>query len=361
MLCPHPGYGPAPMTGMTWIGESYARALNRALFSTSDGTIFNYVLRKHVEIPACGAVLISKPLEGLKEYGYVDMVNCIIGEGDAVMDKVATLVADPERRQAVAQAGYELAHSRHTTRHCDQVYRWFLRHRELRPGESIIQHGTFGAFEAVSDGRSGAIPPAIQTNELTLIVEQAERDYRNGLLMQCLQKLDRVLKMKMEQAPARLLLVRALLMSGKPQEAAQNGHVLFDIARNVYQAPEPDPVEWAWWVITQVCRGDLNGANAALRAFPALCHSELRRAAWLLGSLLGRADSPPAGGRQKGDRPSVAVSLETALSNWLAEIEAMLRRCNQLGLAEAVSTLAQRNGLVARIIACACAVLSAAA
>src|SRR5262249_41726356 len=70
MVCPHPGYSASPSIGISWTGEAYARALNRSLFSITDGSIFNCVLRKHVEIPGSGALLVSQPIDGLKEYGF---------------------------------------------------------------------------------------------------------------------------------------------------------------------------------------------------------------------------------------------------------------------------------------------------
>ncbi len=339
MICPHPGYRASPTVGMGWVGESYARALNRSQFSICDGSIFNCVLRKHVEIPACGAILISQPIDGLKEYGFVDMENAVIGEGEALLAKIAALITDPSRLLNVARSGQKLAHARHASKHCDQLYRWFLRRRELKPGQTIIQHGTFGPFEVVENGRSGAARPfPIQANELTESYREADEDYRSGAPGICLKKLSRILELKKEYAPARLLFVRALLKSGRPQDAAQQALFLFRFAKQADQAPEPDPVEWAWWVIGNLCRGDLAQAGAALDVYPALGHPELRRAAWLVAALQGQTRPRPQPAK-KSDRPSVAISLAPSLASWLAEVEDLLRRCNQFGFADMVSAL----------------------
>jgi len=339
MMCPHPGYRASPDAGMGWVGEPYARALNRSQFSICDGSIFNCVLRKHVEIPACGAILVSQPIDGLKEYGFVDMENAVIGEGPPLLAKIAALLADPSRLSSVARSGRELAHTRHASKHCDQLYRWFLRRRELKSGQTIIQHGTFGSFEVVEDGRSGAVRPfPMQSNELTESYSEAEQDYRSGAPGICLKKLSRIFELKKEYAPARLLFVRALLKSGRAQEAAQQALYLFRFAKQADQAPEPDPVEWAWWVIANLCRGDLAQAGAALDGFPALGHSELRRAAWLVARLQGQTRPPPQP-KKKSDRPSVAISLAPTLESWLGEVEDLLRRCNQFGFADTASAL----------------------
>ena len=339
MICPHPGYRASPDVGMGWVGESYARALNRSRFSICDGSVFNCVLRKHVEIPACGAVLVSQPIDGLKEYGFIDMENAVIGEGQPLLAKIAALIADPSRLLSVAQSGRELAHARHASKHCDQLYRWFLRRRELKPGQTIIQHGTFGSFEVVEDGRSGAVRSfPVQANELAESYKEAEQDYRSGAPGICVKKLSRIFELKKEYAPARLLFVRALLKAGRPQDAAQQSLYLFHFAKQADQAPEPDPVEWAWWVIANLCRGDLAQAGAALDTFPTLSHSELRRAAWLVARLQVQTRVPPQPAK-KSDRPSVAISLAPSLASWLAEVEGMLRACSQFGFADAVSAL----------------------
>jgi hypothetical protein len=344
MVCPHPGYKAAPGVGIGWVGEDYARALNRSQFSICDGSIFNCVLRKHVEIPATGAILISQPIDGLKEYGFADMENAVIGEGGALMTKIAALIADPARLHAVAKAGFELAHSRHASRHCDQLYRWFRLKRDLKPGESIVQHGTFGAFEIVRDGRSGALRTfPLQPNELTNAYLEAERDYADGAPGTAARKLVRVLELKKDYAPARLLLVRALLMSGRAQDAAQHARYLYNFAKQADQAPEPDPYEWSGWVLVNLCQGNLAQARGALESFPDLRHVELRRAACLIARLAGEASSVPQAARAD-DRPSVTVFHRPSLNAWLKDVESMLRACGQMRFAEAASALARESG-----------------
>ena len=339
LMCPHPGYRASSAVGLSWVGEPYARAINRSQFSICDGSVFNCVLRKHVEIPACGAILISQPIDGLKEYGFVDMENAVIGEGNALFAKIAELLDNPTRMQAIARAGFELVHARHASTHCDQLYRWFLVRRELRPGETIIQHGTFGAFEAVADGRSGALRsfPA-QASEMAASYGEAEQDYRSGAPTTCIKKLGKILELMKEYAPARLLLTRALLMAGRGREAQQNACFLYNFAKLADQAPEPDPVEWASWIVANLCCGDMAKARAALDAYPSLAHSELRRAQWLTRRLQGEA-APQPSPRSKTDRPSIAVSLAPSLSAWLTEVEEMLRQCGQFGFAKSAAAL----------------------
>ncbi len=343
MICPHPGYKAAPGVGVGWVGEDYARALNRAQFSICDGSMFNCVLRKHVEIPASGAILVSQPIDGLREYGFLDMENAVIGEGGALMAKIAALIADPARLKTVANAGFELVHSRHASRHCDQLYRWFVQRREVKPGDSIVQHGTFGAFEIVRDGRSGALRTVpLQPNELVNAYEEAERDYLGGAPGTAARKLARVLELKKDYAPARLLLVRAMLLTGRAQDAAQHARYLYNFAKQAEQAPEPDPYEWAGWILVNVCQGNLAQARAALESFPALRHAELRRIAWLISRLAGEASLVPEGPR-KDDRPSVTVFHSTSLGAWLREVESMLRACGQSRHADAVSALVRET------------------
>ncbi len=338
LLVPHPGYGTAAGNFFSLVGEDYARALNRALFSICDGSIFDCVLRKHVEIPASGAILISQPIAGLAEYGFVDMENCIIGEGDALFAKIDAVIADPDRLQSIARAGFALAQSRHAAPHADQLYRWFRLRRDLNPGQTIVQHGTFGRFEAVTDGRQGALCPfAPPINELARAITAAEQDYRQGDMPAAFAKVKEVLEAKNEFAPARLLLVRILLKSGFADQAVDNSLFLFSLAQQIYGAPEPDPVEWAWYVIALACRGELDRARLELARYPSQRHAELRRTAWLIDRLGGGTAALPDGRLLPTDRPSIAVQHIADFAVWLDDAREMLQNCGQVALLSQLS------------------------
>lgn len=326
-LNPHPGYGPDKGVGV--LGHNFAAQICRSRFSIADGTIFHYLLRKHLEIPACGALLISEPMPTLEEYGFRDMENCVVGEGDDLLDRLELLRKSPELYAQIAAAGNRLVHERHSARANRILGRWFEAHKALKPGQTLIQHGTFGAFEAVSDGRQGVIPAYTQLpDELAGMTVAAEASYHNGQLDQCLNQINAMLAIKPEYAPARLLMVRLLLRAGRLDLASEEYHglFLFTWGARYYGGWEPDPVELAWWIMVKLCQRDFNTVNGLLAQYASMRHVELRRVKWLAESLQGRTQPAPAE-KLATDRCSVAVHLHSSFTDWLSEALAILNIC----------------------------------
>src|SRR5262249_48591303 len=52
-----------------------------------------------------------------------------------------------------------------------------------------------------------------------------------------------------------------------------------------YKAADPDPVEWAYLVVSLLCLGKLNEASQHASQFPALHHPELDYARWAVAAL----------------------------------------------------------------------------
>ena len=317
---PHPGYGREVTQGL--VGEAFFRTMGRARISLTDGTLFNYVVRKHLEIPACGTLLLTPPIQNLADYGFQDMVNCVMGEGDSLTDKVEMLLKDGERLDTIARAGHDLVHARHAASRSDFLYDWFVARRNLKPGQTLIQHGLFGAYEAVWDGRQGMISSyEWSPDPLTRSVAEAQQDYARGDLVACWNRVDSALAMRIDHAPARFLLNRLLLRRGMVSEVLQpqNGLFQFNFSRLCFFTPEADPVELAWWVLAHICGRKLAEAEALLLTFTHVRHAELRRVRWLLDNLRGRAVPLPAE-KRPDDRPSVMYNTASSFSEWLADV-----------------------------------------
>lgn len=321
---PHPGYGREVKNGL--VGADFFRTMARARFSLTDGTIFHAVVRKHLEIPACGTVLLAEPMECMPEYGFVDMENCVLDDGEALMDKVALLLKDEDRRRAIARAGHDLVHSRHAASKSDFLYNWFMAWRALRPGQTLVQHGLFGPYEAVSDGRQGLISSYTWAPDLlSRMIGQGEQDYARGDYAAAAKQAQAALDIRIEHAPARFLLNRVLLRQGRAAEVIQPqvGLFQFNFSRTYYATTEPDPVELAWWVFAHICDRQLDLAAALLTTFGHIRHAELRRVAWLVSSLKGRAAPLPAAALPD-DRPSVMHLTASSFTTWMAEILPLL-------------------------------------
>lgn len=108
------------------VGAAYAQLLSRAVLGLQGCSIYGYPTRKTFEIPACGAVLATDWIDELHDLGFRAGVNCVAldPQGD-LRYQVEHWLAQPAVLDAVARAGYELVHARHTTQvRAGELYAW---------------------------------------------------------------------------------------------------------------------------------------------------------------------------------------------------------------------------------------------
>ncbi|MBV1691287.1 glycosyltransferase [Novosphingobium sp. G106] len=152
LLYTHPGYANGGHNPFAIQGESYARMLSRSQFCVSDTTVLDYVVRKHLEIPAAGSVLVSPECEALSDYGFVDMENCLLGPAGAELyKKIVAVARDPQLYEQIRANGHALVHARYTRQAWTHILDWYACRRALKPGEKVQQEGVFGRFKAVPD------------------------------------------------------------------------------------------------------------------------------------------------------------------------------------------------------------------
>lgn len=140
---PHLGWFDAAVDGHMVEGVAYSRLLNSTRIAPSCGTIARDLVRKHLEIPGNGALLVAEPAEALTQAGFIDMQNCVLSAEDDAVDRIRYLMEDEDARQRIAAAGHDLVHSRHTDAHRSQVRQWLA--LRLQPGAGAIrQDNPFG-------------------------------------------------------------------------------------------------------------------------------------------------------------------------------------------------------------------------
>ena len=139
-------------------GEAYARAINQSFVVPTCGTMGKDVVRKHFEIPAAGACLITERSPSLEAAGFVDMENCVFVDRTDIVDRLDYLFANEDELRRITEAGTRLVHARHTVRDRPQIYEWFELQRS--PGEEnrVVQREPFGPLRLVKREIGGALP-----------------------------------------------------------------------------------------------------------------------------------------------------------------------------------------------------------
>jgi len=97
-----------------WFNSDYQHRLESSRYAFACGSAIDMPVRKFFEIPAAGAVLVCKPFCGFEAAGFRDGVNAIACDPQDIMDVHRSLEADPERAQAIADAGRRLVFTKHS-------------------------------------------------------------------------------------------------------------------------------------------------------------------------------------------------------------------------------------------------------
>ncbi|HEY7725414.1 MAG TPA: glycosyltransferase, partial [Anaeromyxobacteraceae bacterium] len=338
LLCPHPGYDPRAATPQVMVGERYARTINASWFVPACGTVAKEVVRKHFEVPGSRACLIAERSPGLEAAGFLDMKNCVFADEHDVLDKIAHLFANQGELDAIMDAGHRLVHTRHTMRNRDHIYRWFRLQRDLGADEKIVQLNPFEAPVAV--GRmSGVSTSHVIANGLHLSLLRQGDDAlwagrygeAEGLYLRCMSYMRWMPEPKLRMA-------LCSLYRGDPGRALSYVAEPIEFILAQYKAVDPDPVEWAYHVVSLLCLGRLEAAAAHAQQFPWLRHPELDRARWAAsflrsGASVGRVPSELGPKRRR----SVHRLPDRTFDEWLGELRVMLAACGQGRMAEAVA------------------------
>ena len=331
LTTPHAGWFDEGAAGRMVVGERYARLLNASSVAPTCGTIAREVIRKHFEIPATGALLITERTEALEAAGFHDLVNVVYAEPDDVCDKLDHLFAHPDELERIARAGQQLVHERHTMAQRDQLLQWLRLHRTAGPGERIVQDGPFEALRlAPATGAANAHPRSGGIDRSLLEQGRAALDKRRlDDAETCFQ---RCLNYHFMPEPV-LGLVRTNLLRGDVGAAA--GWIAQAIERSLvlHHAADPDPVEWAYYIRTLLCGGELAEALRRSRQLMGTTHRELARVRRATATLAG-VDAPVT---TRPARASLHVLPASDDPAWTDELRDTLLACGQPELAAALS------------------------
>lgn len=98
-----------------YVGELYAREINRAKMFFTCGSIYDYPLLKYFEVPACNTLLLASSFSELIDLGFVPWVHFVpINEYD-FEDMAEYYLNHDNERIMIAQQGYEMVRENHST------------------------------------------------------------------------------------------------------------------------------------------------------------------------------------------------------------------------------------------------------
>jgi hypothetical protein len=118
----HPGYDLTFDHGLDpRVGRGYANAMRECLAGFTDALVHEYVVAKHFEIPATGALLIADRAVApqLAALGFADGVHYVSATAED-LEPIVERALDPRFREevdAIRRRGHALVHAEHTIEH----------------------------------------------------------------------------------------------------------------------------------------------------------------------------------------------------------------------------------------------------
>ncbi|GBE90406.1 glycosyltransferase/tetratricopeptide repeat domain-containing protein [Nostoc cycadae WK-1] len=334
LICPHLGYHQRAAFKMLE-GEQYARTINSAWFVPTCGSIEKEIIRKHLEIPGSKSCLITEKTPVLESAGFVDMQNCVFADEDNVLDKLDYLFHNLDKLSEIIDAGYQLVHTHHTFKQRDQIYQWFNLQKHRQSHQKIIQTSPFGSLSIVEKS-SGIQSSHIIGNGLILeILRQGDEKLWAGEYAVAESAYLKCVNHIYWMPEPKLRLAICHLYQGDAKTAYHWITQPIQYTLEEYKALDPDPVEWAYLIITLLCQGELNQAVARANEFTSLIHPELDRIRWVV-KLVENPGSKvnPLNISTEKHRLSVHQLPERSLDDWLAQLCKMLQACEQSHLVQ---------------------------
>jgi hypothetical protein len=236
----------------------------------------------------------------------------------------------------IIDAGHELTQSRHTLRQRNEILQWLRLKRQLLPGQRIVQDNPFGplrvtpcAEEAIA---SAQVPGSVDRS----LLQQARTALWSGhfedathLFMKCLNTI-----VEIPLPEPKLGIALCHLFQGKSADALAWLAGPLECVLVTNDSEDPDPVEWAYFIVALLCHGELRRAGDCAKRFQWLQHAELERARWLVGAVRGEARPPDATPRSQRRRSSVHQMPVVGMEEWRDRVARMLRACDRAAMAE---------------------------
>jgi hypothetical protein len=112
---PHPGYRDVSDDEEALVRWRFAREINRAkIFFTCDSE-YHYPVSKYYEVPACNTLLLARTSREIEDLGFIPGVHFVAIDENDFEEKAKYYLAHEKERLEIAQQGYEMVRTRHST------------------------------------------------------------------------------------------------------------------------------------------------------------------------------------------------------------------------------------------------------
>ncbi|GAB3064498.1 glycosyltransferase family protein [Virgibacillus ainsalahensis] len=114
----HPGYRNFSETEerQHFIGQTYAKEINRAKIFFTCPSVLNYPVTKYFEVLACKTLLLAPAFEELEDLGFIPGVHFVSIDENNFKEKAAYYLKNERERQKIAEQGYYFIHQKHTSK-----------------------------------------------------------------------------------------------------------------------------------------------------------------------------------------------------------------------------------------------------
>ena len=293
-------------------------------------------MRKHLEIPAAGAVLIAPDSAALKPYGFRDMENCILGSGLDLFEKIAVVADNPDLYEKIRKNGYDLVHAKYSRQNWRGILDFYECLRGLKAGEIPQQQGIFGTFKAVPAPRlpMPAITEAYPDNDIAALAKLWIQSLVAGTDFTDVQaKMAENAALLSHMSEHWIPLGIAALLKGNTDYAKE----CFLRPQHLRQADtgftDYDPEEIAWLSLTAALTNDADLLGLTRQNSAMMRHLSLRRIQWLGNALASGGDlsNPPDDilHSKANDSLSVHWTGQLPAQDWLSIIQRILKAHGQ--------------------------------
>ncbi|GFE68209.1 glycosyltransferase [Chroococcus sp. FPU101] len=351
LICPHLGYGKNAELRMLY-GEKYAKTINASWFVPTCGTIAKEVVRKHFEIPASKACLLTEKTPFLEAAGFVDLQNCVFANNTDVLEKLDYLFQNLDELEKIIDAGYQLVHSRHTLKHRDQILQWYNLHNQLQAHQKIVQANPFESLSIVGESSNAKIAHFTCNGLIVELLRQGDEKLLAGQYQEAEALYFQVHEHICWMPEPQLRLALCKLYQGHADGGLLWVLTPIKYTLNLYKALDPDPVEWAYFIIALLCKGKLDEAIRCADQFLSLRHPELDWTRWVVDFLKN--------GGSKNTRPNIDLVKRRysvhqlpsqSFDEWIDHLCIMLKACKQLHFVKAIKlTLSEEKELKQKAI-----------